>query len=242
MVQIIADTHTHTLATDHAYSTLAENVAAAKARGLFAIAMTEHSPSMPGAPSWLHFSGLRMIPRVIDGVTILKGAEVNIMDYDGALDLSDHILKDLEWVIASMHSPNLDSATVKEHTRGWLEVAKNPLVHVIGHSGDPRYAFDHEPVLGAFREYGKIVEINAHSFKARPGSREICAEIAKGCARLKIPVVVSSDAHHASKIGVVEPALQMLSEIGFPEDLILNADKDRFFEAARERAGLREAL
>lgn len=233
-MRIFIDTHTHTLATDHAYSTLAENVAAAKAKGLAAIAMTEHSPSMPGAPSFLHFVSVGILPEEIDGIRIIRGIEVNIMDYDGKLDFIDRRLKRLEWVIASMHSTNLESSTMANHTKAWLAVAKNPLVDVIGHCGDSRYAFDYEAVLPAFKAGNKIVEINAHSFNARPGSRENCTRIAKLCAKLGIPVVASSDAHHSSGIGNVSKSLELLESIGFPEELVLNADKERFFTALDE--------
>lgn len=239
MVKIIADTHTHTLACDHAYSTLFENVAAAKAKGLDAIAMTEHSPSMPGGPTWMHFANLGMVPAEIGGVRIIKGAEVNIMDYDGALDLKDGLLRKLEWVIASMHSTNLVPSGIPDDcTRAWLAVAKNPLVDVIGHCGDDRYRFDYEYVLRAFKEHGKIVEINSHSFGVRPGSHANCARIARLCADMEIPVVVSSDAHHASRVGEFDEALSMLSEAGFPERLILNADREQFFAAVEARKKL----
>lgn len=233
-MKIYIDTHTHTLAVDHAYSTLSENVAAAKAKGLAAIAMTEHSPSMPGAPSWLHFMSVGILPPEIDGIAIIRGIEVNIMDNDGTLDFLDRYLKRLEWVIASMHTTNLTPSTVENHTKAWLSVAKNPLVDVIGHCGDPRYTFDHEAVLPAFKECGKIVEINSHSFNARPGSYENCVEVAKLCAKLRIPVVASSDAHHASGIGNVAKSLELLESIGFPEELVLNADEERFLAALEE--------
>ena len=48
-MNIIADTHTHTLACDHAYSTISENAAAAAGKGLRFLAMTEHTPQMPPA-------------------------------------------------------------------------------------------------------------------------------------------------------------------------------------------------
>lgn len=240
MLKIIADTHTHTIACDHAYSTLAENAAAAKAKGLAALAMTEHAPSMPGGPSWLHFSNLGMVPREIGGVRIIKGAEVNIIDYNGMLDLKDGLLCSLEWVIASMHTPCLTpSGSPDDCTRAWLAVAKNPLIDVIGHSGDSRYPFDYETALRAFKEYGKIVEINSHSFAARPGSRDNCAKIARICAEMEIHVVVSSDAHHASRVGEFGEAVNMLGEIGFPERLILNADENRFFTALEARKAYR---
>ena len=47
-MKIIADTHAHTLASGHAYSTIREMAAAARKRGLKALALTEHAPEMPG--------------------------------------------------------------------------------------------------------------------------------------------------------------------------------------------------
>ena len=229
-MQIIADTHTHTLATDHAYSTLRENAEAAAAAGLAAICLTEHSPGMPGGPSWIFFGGYRMIPETISGVRVFKGIETNILDYSGALDMDKIEREWLELVIASMHTPNLAPATRAEHTACWLKIAENPLVDVIGHCGDMRYDFDHDAVFPAFKKHGKIVEINSHSLNARPGTEISCAKIAKKCAELEIPVFVSSDAHHESMIGNVRKALELLEGIGFPEKLALNAERERFFK------------
>ncbi len=230
-MQIIADTHTHTLATDHALSTLRDNARAAAALGLKAIAWTEHSPSMPGGPSRILFVSMESMPDELFGVKIIKGVEVNIMGYDGEFDLEDKLLGEMGLVIASMHTTNLEPLAKEDHTRGWLRVAENPLVDVIGHCGDMRYDFDRQRVLRAFKENGKIVEINAHSFDVRPGTYLSCEQIARMCAKLEIPVFVSSDAHHEDQIGKVALALEMLERIGFPERLVLNAEEERFFSA-----------
>ncbi|MDR2932022.1 MAG: phosphatase [Oscillospiraceae bacterium] len=233
MFNIIADTHTHTLASDHAYSTLTENAAAASLKGLAFMAMTEHAPAMSGAPTAMHFSCLPNLPRTINGVKIIKGAEANIMDHKGALDLEDTVLEKLEWVIASMHLPVFAPQDKKAHTQAWMAIAENPLIDVIGHCGDGRYDFDEETVLPAFKKYGKIVEINAHSFAVRPGSDVNCPRIAKGCMALGIPVVVSSDAHFHTNVGHFAPAVAMLDAISFPAELILNADYARFEKAVK---------
>ena len=237
MLQIIADTHTHSLACDHAYSTIAENMAAAKTQGLKFVASTEHTPLLPGAPTELYFSALHILPRFWDGVMLLKGAEVNIMDYAGRLDLSDSILERMEWVVASMHGVVLKPATSAEHTAGWLAVAENPLVDVIGHCGEAAFLFEHEPVVKAFAQNGKIVEINSHSFAIRAGAKENCAQIAKLCAQYRVPVVVSSDAHFCSYVGRFDSAVKMLEEISFPQELILNADYNRFLRVAQQKSG-----
>ena len=49
--------------------------------------------------------------------------------------------------------------------------------------------------------------------------------------------MVNSDCHFAPNIGKVEPAVEMLEEIDFPEKLIVNADYDRFLSLARQKSG-----
>ncbi|HHY52900.1 MAG TPA: phosphatase [Clostridiales bacterium] len=237
MITIIADGHTHTVATDHAFSTISENTAYAAQLSHKIICWTEHSPKMPGGPSQLLFSEIVALPRYINGVMVIRGAELNIIDYEGGVDLPMELVKRLEWVIASYHRPCIDPVDVKTHTKGWIKIAENPHIHVIGHCGDPHYAFEHGPVLKAFKECGKIVEINARSFSARPGSRENCIKVAEECAELGIPIVVNSDAHHYLSIGDVGTVLTALEEMKFPEELILNADYNRFLETLRRTSG-----
>ena len=62
-MKIIADTHAHTLASGHAYSTIREMAAAARERGLKALALTEHAPKMPGTCGLFYFQNLDVVPR-----------------------------------------------------------------------------------------------------------------------------------------------------------------------------------
>lgn len=234
-MKIIADTHTHTLASSHAYSTLLENVAAAKQAGLVALGMTDHACAMPDAPHIWHFDNLRQIPRWLNGVAVLRGVEADIADYQGNLDMDNERLSKLDWVVVSFHAPVCPPGTVEDHTNAYLEVAKNPYVDVIGHSGTPAFRYDYERVLKMFKEYGKLVELNEGSFRVRKESRDNCMEIAKICKKYEIPVVVDSDSHFAPHIGKFPHILQMLKEISFPEKLIINADEDRFFGYIKEK-------
>ncbi len=236
-MNIIADTHTHTLACSHAYSTIRENTEAAREKGLRFLCMTEHGPNMPDAPHKWHFANLKVLPRVLNGIILLKGCEANIMDYNGTLDLSSEDLSPLDWVIASFHPPCCKPGTMEEHTNAWLQIAENPLVDVIGHCGDGRYTFDYDKVIRRFGETGKIVEINANSFKVRPGSGYNCREIAKCCKKYSVPVVLSSDAHFYLDVGAVSQSAHLLEELSFPEELILNADTRRFLQVASEKTG-----
>ena len=97
--------------------------------------------------------------------------------------------------------------------------------------------FDYEKVIPLFAKNGKIVEINASSFKNRPSCKENCMQIAKLCAKHGVPLAVSSDAHFAGNVGEVGMAVELLSANGIPEDAILNADLKRFAEKLTEITG-----
>lgn len=234
-MKIVADTHVHSCASSHAYSTVLENLQAAKAAGLAYLAVTEHGPQMPDAPHLWHVTNLHELPDSWEGVQLLRGVEANILDEEGALDIPENLLASLDWVIASMHLSCFAPGEEERHTRAWLQVADNPHVDVIGHCGDQRYRFDYERVIPVFGQKGKIVEINNNSFYVRPGSRENCVRIARLCMEHRVPVVVSSDSHFCAKVGRFETALAMLEEIGFPQELVLNASQHRFAQLVEEK-------
>lgn len=227
-MKIIADTHTHTIVSGDAHSTILENVMACKARGLQYLCLTEHVNSIPRGCPPEYFMSLCSIPREHEGVKIVRGCEANILTYDGKLDVPDKVLDYLDIVIASLHDLVISPATKVDHTRCWLAIAENPHVDIIGHCGDIRYSFDLDTVIPAFKEHGKVVEINSHSFEGRAGSAEGCKAVALACKKYRVPVVVSSDAHFVSRIGFFDHSLKLLQETDFPEELVLNADEKRF--------------
>ena len=88
----IADLHTHTIASDHAYSTLLENIEYAKRAGMQALAITDHGPGVEDAPHLWHLLNMKSLPREIEGVRILRGVEANIMDMEGNLDMGHRLV------------------------------------------------------------------------------------------------------------------------------------------------------
>lgn len=227
-MKIIADTHTHTIVSGDAHSTLLENLRVAKEKGLKYLCLTEHVDSIPRACPPAYFQSLCSVPSEYEGIKIVKGCEANILDYTGKLDMPEKILDYLDIVIASLHDLVIPPKTSKEHTRCWMSIAENPYVDIIGHCGNPCYSFNMDQVIPAFGKYGKVVEINNHSFEGRAGSDEGCRKVSLACMKYHVPIVVSSDAHFAQDIGLFDHAIQMLESIGFPEELILNANESRF--------------
>ncbi len=226
-MNIIADLHCHTIASTHAFSTIMENVTIAAARGLSAIAVTDHGPDAQDAPHIWHFGNLGVVPSFIQGVRVLKGVEANLINLNGEIDIPEGILKRLEWVIASCHDNVSPRGSREEYTGMYLKALENPYIHVLGHLGDERFACDYEKVAAGCKSHGKIIEINAHSFSARPGSPENCREIALCCKRLGVPVVVNSDAHFCYEVGQFDDALELLQDIDFPEELVINSSINR---------------
>ena len=70
MYNIIADLHTHTLASTHAYSTVQEMAVSAHEKGLLALALTDHARTMPGAPGPWFFTAMRELPLLYKGVPL----------------------------------------------------------------------------------------------------------------------------------------------------------------------------
>ncbi len=236
MYRIEADTHTHTLASQHAYSTVMELVHEAKKKGLKGIAVTDHGPDLGDAPYAGHFHNLKSIPRLVDGIVVLRGIEANLLDFDGRLDLDNRLLSTLDWVIVSIHGVCFTAGTKEDHTRAWMNVLQNPWVDVIGHSGQNDFEYDYESVIIEAGKRGKIIEINNHSFSGvRPGSEKNCPEIARLCKKHGVRIVVNSDTHFATQLGQLDTALKMLEEIDFPPELILNSSLEKLLEYINQK-------
>ncbi len=238
-MKIIADTHTHTIASTHAYATITEMTAEAARLGLYAIAVTDHGPKMPGSPQVWYFNNLGAVPSTFMGVRVLKGIEANITDFEAHLDLDDNTLSSLEWVVASIHDITLDQSkkqvSFENCTELYLNAAKNPYINVIGHCGTPAYKFDYERVLPELGAAGKLIEINDSAFKNNKSSVPNCVEIAKVCKRKGVPIIVNTDAHFTTQLGRFDGSVAMLEEIGFPEELVVNSSVERFEKCLSER-------
>ncbi|AOY75782.1 phosphatase [Clostridium formicaceticum] len=229
-MNFVLDTHCHTLASGHAYSTIQEMAAHAATIGFELIAITDHGPKMPGSTHSLYFKNLRVIPRKINGVEILRGVEVNILDHRGKLDIPEGVLEELDIVIASFHHPCIKPGSVEENTNTLINLIKKPYINIIGHPGNPSYPVNIEKVVEAAKEYRTLIEINNSSLKPdsfRTGSKENCYKILEACKKKQVPVAIGSDAHIAFDIGHFPFAKEMLERLQMPEELVVNTSVDR---------------
>ena len=204
---------------------------AAARKGLEILGITEHAPGIPGTCDPIYFRNLHVVPREMSGVRLLLGAELNILDVNGTLDLDEHYYRMLDLRIAGIHSLCWQGGTKEENTAGMVAAIQNPWTHIISHPGDGTALLDFLPIVLAAKESHTLLEINSSSLnpvRHKETARANNLEILRLCRRYEVPVVLGSDAHIAFAIADYGFILPLLAETAFPEELILN-DKPREF-------------
>lgn len=232
-MKFLLDVHTHTTESGHAYSTLLENITAAKEQGLLLYGVSDHGPALPGGAHKFYFQNMRVLPREIDGMKLLRGAEANIIDYEGNIDMIEDTFHFLDYVIASLHPPCLDYGTKEENTKAIIGAIKNPRVKILGHPDDGRYELDYVAVVKAAKENNCIIELNNSSLNPtgfRANAKENICNYLQLCKEMGVAIVVNSDAHFSLDVGVFEYAKPILEEIDFPKELIMNLNPNKFLE------------
>lgn len=219
------DLHTHTTASGHAYNTRNEMIAAAQAKGLELFAITEHAPAMPGSCHQMYFTNYRALPRIQRDMTVLYGSELNILDFEGRVDLPQSVLQEMDLTLASIHTPCFTPGTVEENTKAYLGAMKNPYINIIAHPDDFRFPINYKKLVRAAKKYHVILEVNNASLS--PGSfrgdpREAYQEMLKLCLEYEVPVVMNSDAHVDTAVGEHGHAAEMLKNANFHEKLVVN--------------------
>jgi putative hydrolase len=245
-VRLLTDLHTHSVASGHAYSTVGELASAAAAKGLELIALTDHGPTLPGAPHEWHFLNLKVVPSSLSGVRILKGVEANpALDTENGLDLPDATLAKLDFVAVGLHpTVGYDEATKDELTDALIRAISNPLVDMITHPGNPAFPVDVERVVAACVAHGVIVELNNGSYepsmsRSRDTGRELA--FARAAADAGAYVAITSDAHYHAHVGRFERAMAVAEQLGMAEERIVSRDAKSaldFLTSKRERPRL----
>ncbi len=222
---LCGDLHMHTTETD-GKATLEEMVAAAQARGLKYIAITDHSKRVTMARG-LDSVRLRKQWEEIDTLNgklknfwVLKGIEVDILE-KGGLDLDDDVLSESDWVVASVHyGQNQSREQITARVIGAIE---NPYVSAIAHptgrliNRRKPYEIDLDAVFKAARDHHKMLELNANP--SRLDLDDIACAAAKGFG---IPIVISSDAHSTDGLAVVRYGILQSRRAGLTKNDVAN--------------------
>ena len=234
------DVHTHTVMSGHAYSTMQEMVTAAQQKHLDILGITEHAPGIPGTCHPIYFRNLHVVPRQYDGLRLLLGAELNILDTKGTLDLDEYYYKMLDLRIAGIHLLCWEGGTIEENTQGMINAIRNPWTQIISHPGDGTAELLFEPIVLAAKESKTLLEINNSSLnpvRKKETALKNNLEILRLCKRYEVPVILSSDAHISYAIADYSFIWPLLQETDFPDQLIMNYDTERFLEYISRKGG-----
>lgn len=239
MACIEFDIHTHTIASGHGSSaTITDMAKAASAAHLKLLGISDHGPATLGGGRVSYFRSLPFAQKKRLGIDMLYGAEVNILDNKGKLDLDTSILKNLDFVIASMHNPTKKPGTLEENTAAYIAAMENPYVTVIGHCDDVKYPVDYLAVVQAAMEHNVLLEINNSSLSPdgyRGDTRFNDLMILNLCKHFHYPVLLSSDSHGREHVGDFKYALDLAHLAEMPDELIMNYSVNSFRQFLEKR-------
>ncbi len=224
--EIKGDLHMHTTASDGRNS-ITEMAEAALAVGYKYIAITDHSKilAMTGGldekRALEHIKNIREVDRRMKGrIRVFTGIEVDILS-DGALDLDDEVLAQMDVVIASVHTRFEQSK--EEMTARVIKAIKNPNVRVLGHPTgrlllrrEP-FAIDIGAVLRRASELGVAVEHNAAPERLDLNDRDLRLAKELGCK-----ITINSDSHDSRNLGKMGYGVRQLRRAWLGAGDVLN--------------------
>ena len=230
-MNIEVDTHSHTLVSGHAYSTIREMAKSAAEKGLKGLAITEHAPMMPGTCHLYYFVNLRVVPRQMCGIELLMGSELNIMNERGEVDLPDSILKQLDLTLASMHTPCYEGERdIRKITKAYIKVMENPYIDIIGHPDDGRFPVDMEVLAKEAKQTGTLLEVNNASLRPeglRQDTQGNCIKMLEACKKYGTMITLGTDSHVDVDIANYKYVEEVLNKVNFPEELIANVSLEK---------------
>ena len=111
---------------------------------------------------------------------------------------------------------------MEENTRALIKCCENPLINIIGHPDDGSYPINIREVAKAAKETGTLLELNDNSIMFRKNARENDREMLLVCKEEGMPIIIGSDAHAVGRVGAHSNAMELIDEVGFPKDMVLN--------------------
>ncbi len=222
---IKGDLHVHSRWSDgsHSFEDLAD---AAKKYGYSYIAITDHSKGL-GIAGGLNEEQLleqgkeiKAINKRLRGFRIIHGVEVDIRS-DGTLDISNDVLKELDVVVASIHSGFKQSR--QQLTKRIVSAMKNPYVSIIAHPtgrliGErDAYDVDMDEILTIAKKTGTAIEINAYPLRL-----DINDTYAKRAKEMGIPIVIATDTHVTNQFDYMRYGVSIARRGWLEKDDVLN--------------------
>ena len=232
---IRGDVHMHTTASD-GHNSIREMADAALACGYQYIAITDHSNNLAKTNGLDEKRALEQIKKVhavdraMEGrIRVFTGIEADILA-DGAIDLDDEVLAQLDVVIASVHTRFEQSR--EEMTARVIRAIENPYVRILGHPTgrlllrrEP-FSLDMTAVLKRAAELGVAMEHNAAPERLDLNDHDLRLAKEMGCR-----IVMSSDSHDSRNLGKMIYGIKQLRRAWLTAEDVLNTRPAKGFIA-----------
>ncbi len=222
---IRGELHAHSTSSDGAHS-IQRMARAALAKGYEYTGITDHSQSLKIAHGLSEedlWKQIRYIDKLNQDseIKILKSAEVDILA-DGSLDYPDHLLKELDYTVCSIHS-KFGLGKI-EQTERILRAMDNPHFTILGHATGrkllkrPGYEIDIERVAGHAKKNGCFIEINSS-----PDRLDLSAANARIACEAGVKLAISTDAHSTREYDLITYGIDQARRAGLTKESVLNA-------------------
>lgn len=235
------DTHVHSIASGHAFNTTNEILSWANKNKIDLVCITDHGPSMKGAPHAGYFEMMPEVPLRTQRCLCLMGCECNILDSYGRIDLDDTFLKNLDIVLVGLHrlTPYSHQSTTEMNTSGIVNAMKNPYVDIVAHPYSEAFPVDINIVVKAAARYSCMLELNCRIFSNTPDTTLLTETYGRAlelCTNFGVSVVIGTDAHIVSKLGDISPLQPIKAAMDAYRNVIVSDAKTLIEILLRKRA------
>ncbi len=229
MKPFVADLHTHSILSGHAFGTIRELAFEAAARKLQLLGVTEHGPGIPGTCDPIYFRNFIDAPRSLYGVEMLYGSEVNVLN-NGTVDLDQRHLACLDYAVAGIHGLCYEDAGIVKNTDNVISCMRNPKVRFISHPDADNFPLDYKALVEGAKAYDTALEVNNSSLRKprlRPGCVGNYEKMLPLCMEYGVNIIVNTDAHDPGAVGDFTLAAALLERLEMDESLILNNNLEK---------------
>lgn len=249
---ILADMHTHTVASKHAYSTLIENLTSAERNGMKLLAVTDHYfGNGDDIERKNEVARIAYLGKCVEGlnnptnVRVIPGCEFNLGQ---EIYNRDKVMKNLKWKVIGLHTwfVNVEQISFESYYQLFENAARDgftTFAHIEREMHRILYGFGQnhfddcveamQRVVDLAVNSGIILEVNESSLRVNDGGAAERLRAWLAYAKSKNALIcLGTDAHFCGEVGRFDNAIALLNQLEYPRDRILNCNKQLLREYA----------
>lgn len=245
----LVDLHVHSIASGHAFNTIDEIVNYAILHEYKIIGISDHGPDMEGAPHAGYFEMLYRLPHNCDKTIIMYGCEANILDVDGKIDLSNHLIATLDYVIAGLHKrTSYTGRSIEENTLAIEALIESQKADIVSHPISMSFMIDSEKIINCAAKNNVILECNVSVVREailqnRLDVLDAMVDLYDKAIKNNVNIILGSDAHHVSEMELnIEDINLIENTLKLQYSKMLNYYPDKLYDILKQRKSIRRRM